>query len=187
MEFTSNQIRHSFGILFLNVSISVAAGSILSEIAFLNHSPIYYHYFIWFAVFGLVFGAQFRKFRSTLPLIRQRMKKSATWPMSAKSINGICWALPFVLIGVFPEFTPYLILLGIGLGNISTFVFVKKFSGLDNYEQLIVGMISIIMIPIAFEINLLMFAEHQDIAILFSRIFISIAYAVGGLYALLKN
>jgi len=115
------------------------------------------------------------------------MKKSATWPMSAKSINGICWALPFVLIGVFPEFTPYLILLGIGLGNISTFVFVKKFSGLDNYEQLIVGMISIIMIPIAFEINLLMFAEHQDIAILFSRIFISIAYAVGGLYALLKN
>ena len=187
MEFTSNQIRHSFGILFLNVSISVAAGSILSEIAFLNHSPIYYHYFIWFAVFGLVFGAQFRKFRSILPLIRQRMKKSVKWPMSAKSINAICWTLPFVLIGVFPEFTPYLILLGIGLGNISTFVFVKKFSGLDNYEQLIVGMISIIMIPIAFEINLLMFAEHQDIAILFSRIFISIAYAVGGLYALLKN
>jgi len=187
VEFTSNQIRHSFGILFLNVSISVAAGSILSEIAFLNHSPIYYHYFIWFAVFGLVFGAQFRKFRSILPLIRQRMKKSVTWPMSVKSINSICWALPFVFIVVFPEFTPYLILLGIGLGNTSTFVFVKKFSGLDNYEQLIVGMISIIMIPIAFEINLVMFAEHQDIAILFSRIFISIAYAVGGIYALLKN
>jgi len=115
------------------------------------------------------------------------MKKSATWPMSAKSINSICWALPFVVIVMFPEFTQYLILLGIGLGNTSTFVFVKKFSGLDNYEQLIVGMISIIVIPIAFEINLVMFAERQDIAILFSRIFISIAYAVGGIYALLKN
>ena len=187
MEFTSNQIRHSFGILFLNVSISVAAGSILSEIAFLNNSPTYYHYFIWFGVFGLIFGAQFRKFRSILPLIRQRMKKSVRWPMSAKSINAICWTLPFVLIGIFPEFIQYLILLGIGLGNISTFVFVKKFSGLDNYEQLIVGLISTTMIPFAFVINLLMFAGHQDIAILFSRISISIAYATGGIYALLKN
>ena len=187
MEFTSKQIRHSFGILFLNVAISVAAGSILSEIAFLNQSPNYYHYFIWFAVFGLVFGVQFKKFRSILPLIRQRMKKSAKWPMSAKFINGLCWSLPFVLIVVFPEFTQYLILLGIGLGNTSTFIFIKKFSGVDNYEQLIVGVISIIMIPIAVEINLLMFTEHQDIAILFSRISISMAYAIGGVYALLKN
>lgn len=187
MEFTSNQIRHSFGILFLSVAISVAAGSILSEIAFLNYSPIYYHYLIWVAVFGLVFGAQFRRFRRILPLIRHRMKKSTSWPISAKVINGICWSLPFVVIVIFPEFTQYLILLGIGLGNISTFVFLKKFSGLGNWEQLIVGMISTIMIPIAFGINLLMYAEHQDIAILFSRIFISIAYAAGGFYALLKN
>jgi hypothetical protein len=107
--------------------------------------------------------------------------------MSAKFINGLCWSLPFVLIVVFPEFTQYLILLGIGLGNTSTFIFIKKFSGVDNYEQLIVGVISIIMIPIAVEINLLMFTEHQDIAILFSRISISMAYAIGGVYALLKN
>ena len=187
MEFTSKQIRHSFGILFLNVSISVAAGSILSEIVFLNQSSTYYHYFIWFVVFGLVFGVQFKKFRLILPLIRQRMKTSLRWPMYAKSINGICWTLPFFLILIFPEFTQYLILLGIGLGNTSTFIFIKKFSGINNYEQLIVGVISIIMIPVAVEINLLMFAEQQDIAILFSRLFISMAYAVGGVYALLKN
>jgi len=188
MEYTSQQIRHSFGILFMNVAVSVAGGSILSEIVFLNYSPAdYYYYFIWVAVFGLVFGVQFRRFRLILPLIRHRMKKSTSWPISAKSINGICWSLPFAAIVIFPEFTQYLILLGIGLGNISTFVFLKKFSGLGNVEQLLVGMISIIMLPVAFEINLLVFSEHQDIAILFSRIFISMAYAIGGSYALLKN
>jgi len=115
------------------------------------------------------------------------MKKSTSWPISAKAINGICWSLPFVVIVIFPEFTQYLILLGIGLGNISTFVFLKKFSGLENIEQLLVGMISIIMLPVAIEINLLVFAEHQDITILLSRIFISMAYATGGFYALLKK
>lgn len=187
MEFQSNQIRHSFGILFLNVAISVVGASILSEIAFLNHSPIYYYYFIWFLVFGLVFGTQFRKFRSILPLIRQRMKKSATWPMSAKAINGICWALPFVLIVAFPEITQYLILLGIGLGNISTFVFMKKFSGQNNYEQFLVGIISVILIPIAFEIDSKIFIENQNISIFLSRIFISAAYAIGGLYAIYRK
>ena len=188
MEYTSQQIRHSFGILFLSVAVSVAAGSILSEIVFLNYSSInYYHHFIWFAVFALVFGVQFRRFRSILPLIRQRMKKSTSWPISAKILNGICWSLPFVLIVVFPEFTQYLILLGIGLGNISTFVFLKKFSGMGNVEQLLVGMISIVMLPVVFEINLLGLTEHQDAGILLSRLFISVAYAAGGFYALLKK
>ena len=188
MEYASQQIRHSFGILFLSVAVSVAAGSILSEIVFLNYSPAYfYYYFIWFAVFALVFGAQFRRFRVILPLIRQRMKNSKTWPISAKAINGICWSLPFVLIIVFPEFTQYLILLGIGLGNISTFVFLKKFNSMGNFEQLLVGIISIVMLPVAFEINLLIFSEYQDIAILLSRLFISMAYAAGGIYALQKK
>jgi len=188
MEHTSQQIRHSFGILFLSVAISVAAGSILSEIVFLNYSSIdYYHHFIWLAVFGLVFGVQFRRFRLILPLIRQRMKKSTSWPISAKAINGICWSLPFVVIVIFPEFTQYWILLGIGLGNISTFVFLKKFSGLGNVEQLLVGMISIAMLPVVIGINLLGLIEHQDTEVLLSRIFISMAYATGGFYALLKK
>jgi len=187
MEYTSQQIRHSFGILFLNVAISVAAGSILSEIVSMNNLPSNYHGFIWIAVFGLVFGVQFRRFRLILPLIRQRMKKSTSWPISAKSINGICWSLPFVVIVIFPEFTQYLILLGIGLGNLSTFVFLKKFSGLGNVEQLLVGMISIVMLPVAIETNLLGLTEDQDTEVLLSRIFISMAYATGGFYALLKK
>jgi hypothetical protein len=187
MEYTSQQIRHSFGILFLNVAISVAAGSILSEIASLSNLPLIYHGFIWLAVFGLVFGVQFKRFRLILPLIRQRMKKSTSWPISAKAINGICWSLPFAVMVVFPEFTQYLILLGIGLGNISTFVFLKKFSGMGNVEQLLVGMISIVMLPVAIETNLLGLIEQQDAEVLLSRIFISMAYATGGFYALLKK
>ncbi|MDH3490068.1 MAG: hypothetical protein OEL56_06435 [Nitrosopumilus sp.] len=187
MEYTSQQIRHSFGILFLSVAVSVATGSILSEIAPLSNLSWSYRGFIWIAVFGLVFGVQFRRFRLILPLIRQRMKKSATWPMSIKILNGICWTLPFAVIVIFPEFTQYLILLGMGFGNISTFVFLKKFSGLENVEQLLVGMISIIMLPVAFGTDLLVLTEHQDIGILFPRLFISVAYAAGGFYALLKK
>ncbi|MDH3340801.1 MAG: hypothetical protein OEL84_05905 [Nitrosopumilus sp.] len=88
---------------------------------------------------------------------------------------------------VFPEFTQYLILLGIGLGNLSTFVFLKKFSGLGNIEQLLVGIISIVMLPVAIETNSLVLTEHQDTEVLLSRIFISMAYATGGFYALLKK
>jgi len=187
MEYTSQQIRHSFGILFLNVAISVTVGSILSEIASLSNLSLSYHGFIWIAVFGLVFGVQFRRFRLILPLIRQRMKKSTSWPISAKFINGICWSLPFVTMVVFPEFTQYLILLGIGLGNLSTFIFLKKFCGLGNVEQLLVGTISIVMLPVVFGTNLLGLTEYQDAEVLLSRIFISMAYATGGFYALLKK
>ena len=187
MEYTSQQIQHSFGILFLNVAISVAVGSILSEIAYLSNIPLSYHGFIWIGVFTLVFGVQFKRFKLIFPLIRHRMKKSTSWPISAKVINGICWSLPFVLIVVFPEFTQYLILLGIGLGNLSTFVFLKKFSGLGNIEQLLVGIISIVMLPVAIEANSLVLTEHQDTEVLLSRIFISMAYATGGFYALLKK
>ena len=62
MEYTSQQIRHSFGILFLSVAVSVATGSILSEIAPLSNLSWSYRGFIWIAVFGLVFGVQFRRF-----------------------------------------------------------------------------------------------------------------------------
>ncbi|MDH3765236.1 MAG: hypothetical protein OER82_05440 [Nitrosopumilus sp.] len=40
---------------------------------------------------------------------------------------------------------------------------------------------------LCFETNLLGLTEHQDTEVLLSRIFISIAYATGGFYALLKK
>ena len=184
MEFSPLQIRRAFGVFFINIAISISIGSILSEIAFRNNLPYYIYGIIWLMVFGLIFGLQIKKFRVIFSLIRQRMKHSTKWSLPIKAVNGICWALPFSLIAVFPEISQYLLLLGIGLGNISTFVFMKKFSLFTNKEQLIVGGLSLFLIIPAFVIDSSIFAETQDIAVLISRLFIGLSYGVGGLYAL---
>jgi len=181
------QIRRAFGIFFINIAILVSSGSVVSEIAFRNDVPLYYYVIIWIIISGLIFGLQFRKFKLVFSLIRQRMKNSTKWPLQIKTINGICWALPFASIAFFPEFSQYLLLLGIGLGNISTFIFMKKFSRLNNKEQLLVGIVSLSLILPAFEIDSSLFLETQDIAVLLSRLFIGVSYAIGGLYALYQK
>ena len=184
MELPPLQVRHAFGVFFINIAICVAGGSILSEIVFRNNLPVYFYGIFWIMVFGLVFGLQFRKFKKVFSSVRQRMKNSTNWSLPIKTINGLCWALPFALIPIFPEFSQYLILIGIGFGNVSTFVFMKKFSSLTNKEQLIVGMVSLILVFPAFVIDSSIFPETQDIAVLISRLFIGFSYAIGGLYAL---
>ena len=182
MESSSIEIRRAFGFLFICVSIAVAAGAILSEIVFLNKSPFYYYGIVWFGSFGAVTGLNLRKLGKILPMIRQRMKNSLKWPPKISAINGICWAVPFIAIGAFPSLLQYLILLGIGLGNLSTYLIMKKFSNQDNKEQMIVGLIALASIPVAIVIDATLITL-QDIAVLLSRILIAISYAAGGIYA----
>lgn len=54
------------------------------------------------------------------------------------------------MIPAFHTFSQYLILLGIGLGNISTFLLIKSYSKYDNKEQFVVGIIAVLMIPVLF-------------------------------------
>jgi hypothetical protein len=63
----------------------------------------------------------------------------------------------------------------------------KRYSGLDNREQMIVGLVSLIAIPIVSEINTTIFIANQDIAIMISRILISIAYGIGGIYGIIAK
>ena len=179
------ETRRAFGFLFICVSLAVGAASVLSEIAYLSNLPIYYHAIIWLSCFGAVFGAGAERFRKAAPAIRNRMKASMKWSIGAKALNGICWAGPFVAIAAFPSLYQYLILLGIGLGNLSTFILVNKYNDAYNREQLIVAVISLVSIPIAIVIDGLLFATHQDIAVMLSRILIAIAYAAGGVFGLL--
>ena len=51
-----------------------------------------------------------------------------------KVINGLCWAGPFLAIGLFPSAYQYFILLGIGMGNLSTFILMKTINKLNNKE-----------------------------------------------------
>lgn len=187
MESTQYEIRRIFGFLFICVAIAVAIASVVSEILFLNNSSSYFYGIVWFGTFGLIFGFYFLHFKEKTSLIRNRMKNSLSWPLYVKIINGGCWALPFALIGVFPQYFQYLILLGIGLGNSSTYIFMKLYSNQSNKEQILVGLAALLAIPLVIEIDTSIFVSHQDIAILLSRLLISISYAIGGTYALFSR
>jgi hypothetical protein len=187
MESIQFETRRIFGFLFICVAIAVAIASITSEILFLKNSPTYLYGIVWLVTFGLIFSFYFLHFKEKTRLIRNRMKNSLTWPLYVKIINGCCWALPFALIGIFPQYFQYLILLGIGLGNSSTYIFIKFYSTQGNKEQILVGLASLLAIPIAMEIDSSIFVSHQDIAILLSRLLISISYAIGGVYALFSG
>lgn len=184
MQQSPLEVRRAFGILFVGVAISVGTASILSEIAFENKDPLVFYAVIWFGSFAITFSIIFGKFRKIIPSIRGRMKNSVKWPGMVKAVNGLCWAAPFAAIGAFPSLYQYLILLGIGLGNASTFIFMKKFSGLANYEQIIVGGLSLLAIPIAILVDT-RFISNQTVAVILSRMMIAIAYGAGGAYALL--
>ncbi len=187
MQENSLEVRRAFGLLFIGVSIAVGVAAVLSEVAFVNQSPTFYYAIIWLGSFGITFGIIFGRFRKIIPSIRGRMKNSVKWSRNVKAVNGLCWAAPFAAIGVFPNFYQYLILLGIGLGNLSTYLFMRKYTGLDNREQIIVAIISLIAIPIAIVIDTSTFITNQTIAVITSRILIAIAYGAGGIYALIAK
>jgi len=108
------------------------------------------------------------------------------WPLSAKIINGLCWTIPFLLIPLFPSIYQFLILAGIGLGNLSTFLLTQKYSNIKNYEQFIVGILSILFIPLAIYIDNSLLSS-QNIAIIISRLMIAISYGIGGIFALVSK
>jgi hypothetical protein len=179
-----NDTRRAFGILFLAVSTAIGLGSILTEIAFTRRLPNFSYLVIWIASFGITFAVLFAKFRRSISFIRNRVKNSVKWPTSAKAMNGLCWAGPFIAISVFIHLYQFLILLGIGLGNISTYLLMRKYNKVDNREQMIVGLISLFAIPVAIGIDSIIFSTRQDIAVMTSRILISVAYGAGGIYAI---
>ena len=188
---SSGQGDRLFGIFFIAISLAVALASVLTEIAFLNKWPLYYSVVIWIGSFVIIFISLLYNRRNLIwSSFRNRLKNSIKWPLHAKIINGICWAGPFAMIAVLPSLFPYLILAGIGFGNLSTYILLKKYRN-KNYNnhnssdasqgQLVVGLISLIAIPVVFEVYT-MLTIREDIAALLSRYLISFAYAVGGIY-----
>ena len=197
MEKISNSTGRDqlFGIFFIAISIAIALASILSEIALLNKWPLYYNAVIWIGSFVISFTSLLYNKWNIWSSLRDRMKNSIKWPLHAKIINGVCWAGPFAAIAVQPSLFPYLILAGIGSGNISTYLLLKRYKNI-NYNnndngndagrgQFIVGLISLVAIPIVFEVHTNMFTFRDDISIMLSRILISFAYAVGGIYSIM--
>jgi hypothetical protein len=174
----------AFGFLFISIAIAVLSGTIINEFLAAHHIPIYYQLLSWILIFVFVLGIAFTKMKNLFRSIRNRMKNSIRWPLHAKIINGLSWAAPFLVIPIFHPIAHYLILLGIGAGNISTYFLIKHYSNYNNKEQFIVGILAIIMIPVLFLVNVLLapVIVHQHVLTL-SRIFVAISYGIGGIYA----
>lgn len=187
MAQASVETKRAFGFLFICVSISVGAGAVLSHLVYISNFPIYYYAVVWLGSFGAVFGVAMPKFRRVGPAIRSRMKRSMTWSSATKAINGLSWAAPFAAIPLFPFLYEYLILLGIGLGNLSTYYLIRKHGGGDNREQLIVASIALAAIPAALLIDRSIFPNSQELAVVFSRLLIATSYGAGGLFAMLSS
>lgn len=180
-------IRHGLGLLFIAISLAILIAAIFSYILSKNHIPYAYYLLLWVGSFSVSLGLTFFKERKVFSSIKSKMKKSLSWPLYVKIINGLCWAGPFLVIPVLHNLYPYLILLGIGMGNISTYFFIKRYSRADNKEQLMVGLIAICGIPIAIVLETTIFSTNYEIALLFSRLLISFSYGVGGIYSLIAK
>jgi hypothetical protein len=96
----------------------------------------------------------------------------------------VCWAGPFAIIAIYPSFLPYLILVGMGSGYISTYLLLKMYNGIGNHEQLFVGLVSLAAIPVTFKVHSSIVAIRGDVATMLSRIFVSLTYTAGGIYAI---
>lgn len=182
---SQTETSRAFGILFIYIAVAIAGGAIFSEIATKIHVSIYGIALIWLASFIVTFGVNHRRLKGILFNVRVRMKNSMSWPLGAKIVNGLCWAAPFASIGFLPSLYQYFILIGIGSGNLSTYLLLKRYSGIKNIGQMLVGAISFTSIPISIWFDTTLIFNH-DLAVFVSRILISVAYGVGGVYAVLK-
>jgi hypothetical protein len=175
--------KRAFGFLFIAIAIAIFGATLFGELSFYSGSSNYYST-VWIFTFVTIMGISIYKLRYLLGLIRNRMKTSIKWPTYVKIINGLCWAGPFLLIPVFHSLYPYLILIGIGIGNISTYLFLRIYSKNDNKEQLLVGFLSMCMAPTLLLFSTTLFSNRPDIVLILSRLLIGVSYGLGGIYAI---
>jgi hypothetical protein len=170
------------GILFIFISLAVFSATIISYIIDLKVEYFFIHIIIWILCFFIYFLIFKSKLIQSLHIIRNKIRKSTDWSPMMKLINGLCWAAPFGLGALIPSIHEYLILAGIGLGNLSTFIIFMVNNKIKNMDQFIVGLISIISIGIIillYNDNIIAKSSGDFLA----RILISVAYGIGGIYS----
>jgi hypothetical protein len=174
-----------FSFIFFFISVWFGLSSILSHIVFVYNFNYFYYYIIWIGCFVVSLLLFLKPIVSMRQVFRDRVSTSISWPFLIKLINGLTWALPFLLIPFFPKYYPFLLLTGLSLGNISTFIFLKKYSKIFSIEQLITGSLllsSLLIVTIYYN-----FTDHYEIILFFTRVMISISYGIGGLVGYFKN
>ena len=170
------------GILFIFISLAVFTATIISFILDQKSDNFLIHIIVWILSFFVYFLIFKSKIIQSLHIIRNKIRKSTGWSPMIKLINGLCWAAPFGLGALIPSMHEYLILAGIGLGNLSTFIIFMVNNKIKNMDQLIVGLISLM------SIGIIILLYNYDIIVkssgdFLARILISVAYGIGGIYS----
>ena len=160
--------------------------TVLSHIVFVYGFNYSFYYVIWISSFIVSLSVFLKPILSTRKSLKDRFSKSISWPHFIKLINGLTWALPFVFIPFFQKDYPFLLLTGLSSGNISTFIFLRRYSQINNIEQIVTGavllfsLISIIILYYGYSLN-------YESLLFSSRILISLSYAIGGIIGYLRN
>ena len=170
------------GILFIFISLAVFSATIISYIIDLIVEYFCIHLIIWILCVFIYFLISKSILIQSLHIRRYKIRKSTGWSPLMKVINGLSWAAPFGLGALIPSLHEYLILAGIGLGNLSTFIIFMVNNKIKNMDQFIVGLISIISIGII----ILLYNDNiigKSSGDFLARILISVAYGIGGIYS----
>lgn len=174
-----------FSFLFFSISLWFGLSSILSHIIFVYNLDYFYYYLIWFGCLAISLLVFLKPLISMRTVFRERVSTSISWPLSVKLINGLTWALPFVFILFFQKYYPFLLLTGLSLGNISTFIFLKKYSKIYGVEQIITGLFvlsSLFSILVYYN-----YTDNYEQTLFLTRVMLSVSYAIGGLVGYFKK
>ncbi len=174
-----------FSFLFLFISLWFGLASVFTHLIFIYRLDYSFYYIAWTSSLAFSLVIFLKPITSRRKLLRERFSKSTSWPHFVKLINGVAWALPFVLIPFFHKYYPFLLLAGLSMGNLSTFIFLKRYSKISNIEQLIAGSI---LLSSLFGI-LIYYSYFSDYeAVLFSsRFLIALSYGLGGIIGYFRN
>ena len=175
-----------FSYLFLFISVWFGLATILSHLVLTYGLSYSFYYLIWISTFIFSLIIFIKPILSQRKSLKDRFSKSVSWPHFVKLVNGLTWALPFVFIPFFHKDYPFLLLTGLSSGNISTFIFLKRYSQINNIEQIITGSI---LLSSLIGILILYYGYSLDYESLLyiTRILISFSYGIGGIIGYLRN
>lgn len=179
--------KKSLAILFIIIFLSITLATVIDLLISTFEPLSYLTTIVWWTIFVILVIVMTYHFRSLILPLQNRLKSGISWPLSAKLANGLSWAGPFAMIPIFHTAYPYLVLLGIGAGNICTYELLKRYNNESNMGQYLVGISSISFIPLLLIINYAVLQNSTEEALLVSRLLVGIAYGIGGLYVLLLD
>jgi hypothetical protein len=175
-----------FSFLFFFVSLWIGLSAIFSHLVFTFGFDYSFYFIVWVSTFVFSLSVFLKPILSARKSLQERFSKSVSWPHFVKFINGLTWALPFALIPFFQKDYPFLLLAGLSSGNISTFIFLRRYSQIHSIEQITTGSV---LLSSLFCILVLYYgysADYESI-LLASRLLISLSYGVGGIVGYFKE